>query len=338
MYTKYKCVMLAWSILLILIAVGLRGPFPPAQANSRIASSIEIRLTAKVSVAAAVVPASKSVARYVVQPGETLSGIAEQLGVRGGWRALYAANRKVIGSNPNLIQTGTVLTLPGQKAPVRYMVAAGETLSGIAEQFAVRGGWRALYAANRKVIGPDPNVIRAGVLLTVPAPRTSAPVASSTGRHPRPAPPPVPAVRRHPRGPSRTRAPTSGGMPQWLTTMLIAVGLLIGAAFLAEQAASFGRRRRRAASQSGRHQAACSPEAPGASRAATGKARIILADYHRVVVTHSAADDTVCVLRPPDGDLDAILRVARLVLAEDPYEELVRQLGSSVDWPTGGAA
>jgi LysM repeat protein len=331
MCTKFKCVMLACSILLILIAAGMRGSALPAQASSRIARSTEIRLTAKVSVAAGLVPASKSVARYVVQPGETLSGIADQLAVRGGWRALYAANRRVIGSNPNLIQIGTVLTLPGQAAPVRYMVVAGETLSGIAEQFAVRGGWRALYAANRRVIGPDPNVIRTGVVLKVPAPRVSAPTATSTGRHPRPAP----VVRRHRRLPSRTRAPASGGMPQWLTTMLIVVGLLIGAAFLAEQAASLGRRFRRAGSRSGRHQTACSPEAAGASRAATGKARIILADYHRVVVTHSAADDTVCVLRPPDGDPNAILRVARLVLAEDPYEELVRQLGSPVDWPTG---
>jgi LysM repeat protein len=323
--------MLACSVLLILMAVGVRGSALPTQANSRMARSTEIRLTAKVSVAAAVMPASKSVARYVVQPGDTLSGIADQFALRGGWRALYAANRQVIGSNPNLIQIGTVLMLPGQTVPVRYVVVAGETLSGIAEQFAVRGGWRALYAANRQVIGPDPNVIRAGVVLTVPAPSVSAPIANSTGRHPRPAPPSAPAVRRHPRGPSRTRAPASGGMPQWLTTMLIAVGLLIGAAFLAEQAASLGRRLRRAVSESGRHQTA-------ACRAATGKARIILADYHRVVVTHSAADDTVCVLRPPDGDPDAILRVARLVLAEDPYRELVRQLGVSVDWPTGGAA
>ena len=51
------------------------------------------------------------------------------------------------------IHPGTVLVLPGRVAPARYTVAAGDTLAGIAAMFAVRGGWPALYAANRRVIG-----------------------------------------------------------------------------------------------------------------------------------------------------------------------------------------
>ncbi|SDT01157.1 transglycosylase family protein [Actinopolymorpha singaporensis] len=42
-------------------------------------------------------------ARYVVRPGDTLSTIAQAQGVDGGWRALWKLNRKLVGSNPNLI-------------------------------------------------------------------------------------------------------------------------------------------------------------------------------------------------------------------------------------------
>jgi hypothetical protein len=61
--------------------------------------------------------------------------------------------------------------------------------------------------------------------------------------------------------------------------------------------------------------------------------RFVLADYDRLVVTHNQADDTVCVLRPPGEDPRAILRVARLVLPEVPYEELAEQLGVPASWP-----
>ena len=49
---------------------------------------------------------------YVVRPGDTLSAIAAKANVRGGWRALYRANRTLIGKNPDLIQVGMHLHLP----------------------------------------------------------------------------------------------------------------------------------------------------------------------------------------------------------------------------------
>jgi len=61
--------------------------------------------------------------------------------------------------------------------------------------------------------------------------------------------------------------------------------------------------------------------------------RVVVADYDRLVVTHSRADDTVYVLRPPGEDPRAILRVARLVLKEDPYQELAAKLGVPASWP-----
>ncbi|HEX5568396.1 MAG TPA: transglycosylase family protein [Streptomyces sp.] len=49
---------------------------------------------------------------HVVAGGDTLSGIAEEHGVRGGWQALYERNRTVVGDDPDLI-------FPGQRLQVR---------------------------------------------------------------------------------------------------------------------------------------------------------------------------------------------------------------------------
>ena len=61
-----------------------------------------------------------------------------------------------------------------------------------------------------------------------------------------------------------------------------------------------------------------------------GNARIVLADYDRLVVTSSGPDGTVCVLRPPGADPEVILLAARLVLAQDRYDELAGHLGVAV--------
>jgi murein DD-endopeptidase MepM/ murein hydrolase activator NlpD len=49
-----------------------------------------------------------------------------------------------------------------------YEVVRGDTLSGIADEHAVRGGWQHLYAENRQVVGPDPDLILPGQELTLP--------------------------------------------------------------------------------------------------------------------------------------------------------------------------
>ena len=228
--TWSACVALAWGILLLMTAVGSTGPFRPAQANTRIASSTRNTSinttttqatltssvtsaptarphTAKAAAAIAASAASSTVrtdaGTYVVQPGDTLSGIAAALGVRGGWPALFAANRPVVGPDPGLIIPGTVLTLPGPAAPAHYTVAAGGTLSGIAAALATPGGWPALYAANRRVIGPDPNAIQAGTVLAIPR-QTPAPQSSPS---PHQAPSGSPAPRP---APSTAKTPASG--------------------------------------------------------------------------------------------------------------------------------
>ncbi|GGW97485.1 transglycosylase family protein [Streptomyces lomondensis] len=53
---------------------------------------------------------------YTVVRGDTLSGIAADEDVRGGWRGLYAANRATIGGDPDLIVPGQRLALSGEGA------------------------------------------------------------------------------------------------------------------------------------------------------------------------------------------------------------------------------
>jgi LysM repeat protein len=307
-----------------------------------------------------VLPGPRASVRYTVTVGDTLSGIASRLAVPGGWQALYAANRPRIGANPNVIRPGTVLVLPGPRASVRYTVAVGDTLSGIASRLAVPGGWPALYVANRRAIGPDPNLLRPGAILVTPRLAASAPgtvpAAPGTGQgHQRPAPAqprpsapatthpsghasspaaapspattpspittPPPASAQSPRAanpprPAVTR-PAATRLPRWLETLLLSAGLLIGIAFLSEPAIMLARRRRR-----GRE-----------AREAVEKARIVLADHERLIVTYSTADDTVYVLTPPGEDPRAVLRAARLVLPDDTYEVLAGRLGVPANWP-----
>jgi len=49
---------------------------------------------------------------YVVRSGDSLSTIAARHHIQGGWRALYRANKTLIGRNPDLIHVGMHLHLP----------------------------------------------------------------------------------------------------------------------------------------------------------------------------------------------------------------------------------
>ena len=85
-WTKSACVVLAWGLLLTLPVAGMAGSVPRAQASIRIASSTtEVTLDVTPAFPTAAKPAATA-ARYVVRPGDTLSGIAAALDVRGGSR------------------------------------------------------------------------------------------------------------------------------------------------------------------------------------------------------------------------------------------------------------
>jgi LysM repeat protein len=72
------------------------------------------RKKAAAPVAPAVAPAAaapRNGADYTVKPGDTLSGIAKDLGVDGGWTVIFDRNRDII-SDPDLI-------FPGQQLDIR---------------------------------------------------------------------------------------------------------------------------------------------------------------------------------------------------------------------------
>ncbi|MFF0064527.1 transglycosylase family protein [Streptomyces sp. NPDC005279] len=53
---------------------------------------------------------------HTVEPGDTLSAIAGRYRIKGGWQALYAANKKLIGNSPDRLKVGTMLVIPASAA------------------------------------------------------------------------------------------------------------------------------------------------------------------------------------------------------------------------------
>ena len=145
---------------------------------------------------------SQQTVSYVVRPNDTLSSIARQFCTT--WQQIYTLNRAVIGPNPNVLRSGTVLQVPNQygRAPPPpgscnlepiphamgplngnvYTVVLGDTLFSIARRFCTTV--EQLAASNGI---PHPWRIFAGQRLVVPvAPLPPQP----TPLPPQPTPPP----------------------------------------------------------------------------------------------------------------------------------------------------
>ena len=113
---------------------------------------------------------------YTVVAGDTLSGIAGNYGI--SWQDLYAANTDVIGGNPDAINPGMVLRVPGDApapapAPTpsgtTYTVVVDDNLWNIATQFYGDGTrYTEIYEANKDLIGDNPSLIQPGMVLTIP--------------------------------------------------------------------------------------------------------------------------------------------------------------------------
>jgi len=125
---------------------------------------------------------------YVVQKGDTLGGIASKFCTN--WKAIYEINKDTIGSNPNRIEPGMVLTIPANctppvpaatpipgsaicdKGPIThatgtysvpyYTVAWGDTLSSIGYRFCIP--WQDIAKAN----GITGTTVFAGQVLFIP--------------------------------------------------------------------------------------------------------------------------------------------------------------------------
>ncbi|PNH86007.1 transglycosylase family protein [Arthrobacter sp. AFG20] len=79
---------------------------PVAQAP--VAAEVPVQAPAEARHAAAIAVSGQT---YTVQEGDTLSKIAQKLGIQGGWQQLADANTDTI-SDPNLVFVGQVLQLP----------------------------------------------------------------------------------------------------------------------------------------------------------------------------------------------------------------------------------
>ncbi|MEU8510624.1 LysM peptidoglycan-binding domain-containing M23 family metallopeptidase [Kitasatospora sp. NPDC048722] len=88
-----------------------------AQAHTAPAAPVAPVAAASAPAAPAAPAAAQGDASYRVVSGDTLSKIADAKHVEGGWQALYAHNRSVVGANPNLIFPGQSLAIAAQAAP-----------------------------------------------------------------------------------------------------------------------------------------------------------------------------------------------------------------------------
>jgi LysM repeat protein len=104
------------------------------------------------------IPSSHEVV-YVVEAGNSLSGIATEYGVSVA--ELLKANPSI--TNPNLIRTGMELVIPTAVAG-QYVVLPGDSLSQIAQNFHV--SQQDLLRANPQIQNPDQ--IYVGEVLTIP--------------------------------------------------------------------------------------------------------------------------------------------------------------------------
>ncbi|MER8044463.1 transglycosylase SLT domain-containing protein [Streptomyces sp. NPDC094032] len=79
--------------------------------------------------------------------------------------------------------------VPAAKAggPVRYSVVAGDSLSKIAREHHVSGGWQKVYRDNRAAVGADPGLIRPGLRLAIDARNAAASGGASGAAAARPA-------------------------------------------------------------------------------------------------------------------------------------------------------
>ena len=80
--------------------------------------------------------------------------VAEKVLRTQGWKAWPVCSKKI----PKEIREGRVVV---------HVVKAGETLSSIARRYKVKGGWQALYRANRKAVGSDPGKLAVGTELVI---------------------------------------------------------------------------------------------------------------------------------------------------------------------------
>ncbi|MFP1625513.1 LysM peptidoglycan-binding domain-containing protein [Streptomyces sp. 5K101] len=117
------------------------------------------------------------------------------------------------------VQAAGTAPVAAKKAPVTYTVVAGDSLSKIAEEQSVSGGWKKLYNDNRRNIGADPALIRPGLKLTIGAKAAPADRAADAGRADRSAARPA-AAKKAPAAKPATAKKYSNDLDGWIKESL----------------------------------------------------------------------------------------------------------------------
>lgn len=110
---------------------------------------------------------------YTVNRGDYLWRISRSSDVYGDpmqWVRIYSYNRDQI-KDPDLIYPDQIFKIHRDNAPNEYLVGSGDNLAKIAGSMDVMGDptkWRALYEANKDVVGDDPGLIYPYQILKFP--------------------------------------------------------------------------------------------------------------------------------------------------------------------------
>lgn len=166
-----------------ILAVGIVGSSTSIGASRATAAAAAPPVAALSHTAAAAIKdeatASPSTREVIVRPGDSLWKLAEiHLGDGTLWRVIADLNHGrqlgggVVATTAILesgLQPGWHLLIPNRETVDRHVVEPGESLSEIAlEATGSATNWPNIYAGNRALIGPDPNLIYAGEDLAIP--------------------------------------------------------------------------------------------------------------------------------------------------------------------------
>jgi murein DD-endopeptidase MepM/ murein hydrolase activator NlpD len=118
---------------------------------------------------------------YTVARGDSLSGIASAERVQGGWQRLYAANRGVVGADPDLILPGQRLTLQVTGAPPAEQEAAPRTAPAPVGKAGGKAGSAAPKATEKPAPKATAEPAPAPKKASKPRSALTAPVSARTG-------------------------------------------------------------------------------------------------------------------------------------------------------------
>lgn len=126
--------------------------------------------TSSVSTQSTPAPAAAPVVEEAPAPAVEQAPVAAPAPVVEEAPAPAAAPAPVVEQAPVVEYTAPAAPVQVQTAPVAgtYTVVAGDSLSAIANQLGIQGGWEALYAANAGTVA-DANLIFVGQTLNIPA-------------------------------------------------------------------------------------------------------------------------------------------------------------------------